>query len=551
MKLIGIIIEEYLSLFKQQIIRLSDEFLIDYTWDDKFLIVKRNQDYLSDFYGKSIYNFSPIVGINGTGKSTILDFILRHNSNTKAAIDNVKMVSIYTDDEKIFIDSISMEISNEKDFEKYNNRQNIKIKNCSTKKIREGSGGSYGGGAIAYYEYDADHFPNYFLTFDELRKSKVIHSKNMLVQLSALLYRFEEKFPEHANESLIDKIFINHLFNIFDTEKLPYNAETSDRLKSGDITYYDFLAQWKSDVESIEDYNIFISNFMEFIDLVHALEKDDIVQIKENVILISYNSSLRDRCESFYLQYKKLNRSARDLLIYTECFHNSEIFMSIGETNLISVLSYINEAFGEPDFSNWVMVIDEIESGLHLEWSRQLVKFLVDWVNKKTDETIKEGRNYPTFQFIFTTHSPFMLSDIKPGNVVALKKNMETGLSEVQPNQNTFAKNIQEIMHDDLFIQEIYGEFALKKINQIIDQLQSEDEMLTKEPADLLKEINFISEPLLREKLIEMYNEKFPDGCTKFQNINVNQIKEYFESLTQEEQEKFLEATQLRREMFK
>ncbi|WP_392362913.1 hypothetical protein, partial [Streptococcus suis] len=75
MKLIGIIIEEYLSLFKQQIIRLSDEFLIDYTWDDKFLIVKRNQDYLSDYYGKSIYNFSPIVGINGTGKSTILDFI--------------------------------------------------------------------------------------------------------------------------------------------------------------------------------------------------------------------------------------------------------------------------------------------------------------------------------------------------------------------------------------------------------------------------------------------------------------------------------------------
>ncbi|WP_392362917.1 hypothetical protein, partial [Streptococcus suis] len=97
------------------------------------------------------------------------------------------------------------------------------------------------------------------------------------------------------------KIFINYLFNIFDTGKLLYNTETSDRLKSGDITYYDFLAQWKSavessDVESIEDYNIFISNFMEFIDLVHALEKDDIVQIKENVILISYNSSLRDRC---------------------------------------------------------------------------------------------------------------------------------------------------------------------------------------------------------------------------------------------------------------
>ncbi len=88
MKLIGIIIEEYLSLFKQQIIRLSDEFLIDYTWDDKFLIVKRNQDYLSDYYGKSIYNFSPIVGINGTGKSTILYSVKIKNSGSPVSMYN-------------------------------------------------------------------------------------------------------------------------------------------------------------------------------------------------------------------------------------------------------------------------------------------------------------------------------------------------------------------------------------------------------------------------------------------------------------------------------
>ena len=34
------------------------------------------------------------------------------------------------------------------------------------------------------------------------------------------------------------------------------------------------------------------------------------------------------------------------------------------------------------------------------------------------------------FQLIFTTHSPYMLSDIKPGNVIMMKKIKKTGYSE-------------------------------------------------------------------------------------------------------------------------
>ena len=111
------------------------------------------------------------------------------------------------------------------------------------------------------------------------------------------------------------------------------------------------------------------------------------------------------------------------------------------------------------------------------------------------------------FQLIFTTHSPYMLSDIKPGNVIMLEKNQETGYSEGKVLQNTFAKNIQEIMKENL-IDNIYGDFALAKINSMIERLNREDELEGTE-EELLKEIHLISEPILRNKLLEMYDKKY------------------------------------------
>lgn len=111
------------------------------------------------------------------------------------------------------------------------------------------------------------------------------------------------------------------------------------------------------------------------------------------------------------------------------------------------------------------------------------------------------------FQLIFTTHSPYMLSDIKPGNVIMIEKNQETGYSEGKVLQNTFAKNIQEIMKENL-IDNIYGDFALAKINSMIERLNGEEEQEGNE-EELLKEIHLISEPILRNKLLDMYDKKY------------------------------------------
>ena len=118
-----------------------------------------------------------------------------------------------------------------------------------------------------------------------------------------------------------------------------------------------------------------------------------------------------------------------------------------------------------------------------------------------------------------------MLSDIKPGNVIMIEKNQETGYSEGKVLQNTFAKNIQEIMKENL-IDNIYGDFALAKINSMIERLNEKEEHEGNE-EELLKEIHLISEPILRNKLLEMYDKKYDTSEfsieKQLQKLNLNE----------------------------
>lgn len=193
---------------------------------------------------------------------------------------------------------------------------------------------------------------------------------------------------------------------------------------------------------------------------------------------------------------------------------------SRGEQNLLDITTLINFLSEKLVVGESLIVIDEIEDGLHLEWTRRLLHFLINKFNMVPNHK---------FQLIFTTHSPFMLSDIKSGNVIALVKDNTNGLTSIQPYKNTFAKNIQEIMHDDMFIKDIYGEFAIYRINTIIKDLNSHQEPICNlSKKKLLSEIDMISEPLLRNKLYEMYERKFKESTV---DNRIEQLKLELEKL--------------------
>ena len=75
MKLIALVIKQYDKLFKEQIFNFSDEYKVNFDFETNELKIDKNPDYIENFYGESIYNISPIVGINGIGKTTVLNII--------------------------------------------------------------------------------------------------------------------------------------------------------------------------------------------------------------------------------------------------------------------------------------------------------------------------------------------------------------------------------------------------------------------------------------------------------------------------------------------
>ena len=245
-------------------------------------------------------------------------------------------------------------------------------------------------------------------------------------------------------------------------------------------------------------------------------ENGSLIDNYSSSILLKYSNNNRRLFEDLndrLLQYTKSKGPMRDLCYdLNKSFNNyyllketPDYHMSTGEGNLIEIFSqlYTYLSMHEESSGDIILLVDELESGMHLEWSRRLIKILIDNLSEILEDEGKGRR----IQLIFTTHSPYMLSDIKPGNVIMLEKNQETGCSEGKVLQNTFAKNIQEIMKENL-IDNIYGDFALAKIDSMISRLNGEEVQEGNE-EELLKEIHLISEPILCNKLLEMYDKKY------------------------------------------
>lgn len=178
--------------------------------------------------------------------------------------------------------------------------------------------------------------------------------------------------------------------------------------------------------------------------------------------------------------------------------------MSSGEQHLVhtmqSVLYHIlnvnsvhnsKESKNKYEYIN--IIFDEIELYFHPEYQRRFVFELLERL-----DSLKKGNHIPKIKginILFCTHSPFILSDIPKQNVLFLGEKKDF---------KTFGANITTLLANSFFMENLIGEFAKNKINEVI-------RWITQDKEDILKTIKLIDEPILRNKLIEMYYEKFPD----------------------------------------
>ena len=350
------------------------------------------------------------------------------------------------------------------------------------------------------YMYIRDlYFPNY---------NKVPNADDIVANWESLFKDITIFFTQ-----LLDKDFVREDDGEFVGNNLSYdNFRNLGVEPSNDIVeYINFTARFLREFYQVNDNlkSIDAQSCIVKIDFEDQSVKDFIDELKTTIDFAEKRkiNLINERGEAIWFQVREVT--------------------SKGEKNLLDLVALIKTRSFE---GNYIILVDEIEEGLHLEWSRRLINFLINEFNQSLNAKI---------QFIFTTHSPFMLSDIKNGNVICLVKDEED--VKVKLMRNTFAKNIQEIMHDDMFIKDIYGEFAISKINNIIkelDPLQESDSLvyyLTKE--NLLSEIDMISEPLLRNKLYEMYEKKFQESTIE---NRIKQLKSELEKLEAEKSNNLL-----------
>ena len=516
MKLIALVIKQYDEFFKNQIFNFSDEYKVSFDFETNELKIDKNPDYIENFYGESIYNISPIVGINGVGKSTILNLIGYYHRAEDQNKDINQFFCIYLDtngkfylfDKNFDLSLITIEglATDQVDINGYCDDQKRDKLIYIMNEDRRPSG-SYGGSSLLdvhLAESSRWYILNGIFEAYEVLYSRGLVSSSYKFSFGVSKYDIPDKYLNGwENREFFSCLILKIIVKICKDFKYCLRDEEIERYFI-DGNYLSLFDKIKIETEEMKEFlNLlvdFLNNLEQFINNYEIKEYSDSMETR--IVEIGYgekNFDNRKEFEKLYLDYEELEKNAIDLKCYgfrviDDFYYN----MSTGEINILKVMSYVKWLQMNSSQGTCQLVVDELESGMHLEWSRILINFLVNYINEINRIG---GMN---FQLIFTTHSPYMLSDIKPGNVIMLEKNQETGYSEGKVLQNTFAKNIQEIMKENL-IDNIYGNFALAKINSMISRLNGEEG----DEEELLKEIHLISEPILRNKLLEMYDKKY------------------------------------------
>ena len=542
MKLIALVIKQYDELFKNQIFNFSDEYKVNFDFETNELRIDKNLDYIENFYGESIYNISPIVGINGIGKTTVLNIISGYSPakreqdsdnqyfflfeigkqedkvRFKLSYNNLSVANLPAYRERTFYRN--QDGSFDCDPEGYDVTRNILYVNLPSK----GKGGVIESRTTLNQEGLAMFIHSYLWLSDRKIISSVLscsldirpyglkdYTKSIPRGIKAIgfliyksihniFYEEDEFIKKLLSESLLSKCEKYLKEDVSDYENYGFNLllEIVKELDKNEVK----AETRKIRKEYVESIISIVKVFRKFRYVSTKIEDDsEYILLKYSKMNRNLFKELNEKLTNYVISKERLNKSYKyPLIVDTPNYH-----MSTGEGNLIEIFSqlYTYLSMHEENSENIILLVDELETGMHLEWSRRLINILI----KNLSEILGTEGKEKKIQLIFTTHSPYMLSDIKPGNVIMIEKNQDTGYSEGKILQNTFAKNIQEIMKENL-IDNIYGDFALEKIDSMISRLNGEEVQKGNE-EELLKEIHLISEPILRNKLLEMYDKKY------------------------------------------
>lgn len=456
------------DIFKESIsLNFSSKYNCSYNEISTELDAKKIEED-NEFFGKNI-TFSVLVGENGTGKSTIIKILNSILDHSKKLEDiKYKFVVLFSDgahktnvklvDTNKFLTSNKIKTVFTGYFDSetaYQNKILQKDINISTQSVLD----------FMYANYrhnDINNF-NIFLfkpVAIELNPQSPLQLKQKIYDVFLKdIQKNNSDFLEYSKKIIALGSFMT-LLEVFPSSEyeeifLLYHCLKNSTQILDFITAEEFLQNFSHsslDImeivlnnSNVEIYEKEIDRFSIIIDTLYAEDKPLMFDkiLPDLHTLISIYPEL--------LEYDFIDIEGRR---YSNLSH--------GEKTVFSLFIHIDEIIRDFYRTSCIILLDEPDLSLHPNWQKLLISDLI------TNFSNKEN----FIQFIITTHSPFILSDMPPGNVTYFRKDSQTNKSYMdkdQSNKNkTFGANIHTLLSDNFFMNNgLMGEFALKKISDI------------------------------------------------------------------------------------
>ena len=222
--------------------------------------------------------------------------------------------------------------------------------------------------------------------------------------------------------------------------------------------------------------------------------KSHIFRAKDNYLETIYKNELLNFMMSNNILRCNFLNSKKNNCHFLELSSGEKLFLNV-LTNFSYTLFRLQDDFRS------VMLFDEIELSFHPNWQKRLLKSFIHI----QDEITKSKRLY--LHLIFTSHSPFILSDLPKENVIFL----ENGEQKYPfKDKQTFGANIHTLLSDGFFMSDgLMGEFAKEKINQVYNFITKRDTNFIKTKKEAQNIINLIGEPLIKKQLQKLFDDTF------------------------------------------
>ncbi|MGK0256526.1 MAG: putative ATP-dependent endonuclease of OLD family, partial [Arcobacteraceae bacterium] len=473
MELVYLWVDDYKNI-KKQGFNFSPRFECEFKYNELIIIDKEEtgESYAKDFFGDNI-NITAIVGENGSGKSNIIESLISNLMSKSLLIDaEYSVLSFFYNnlDKKVYYKDLNhsgililnreslltdihcltkYEIKQKKmpftfhynySLDWINNKENnlnfdelyhktddyetpiLLQPNKSRRKI-----------SIANIDYLATRD---MLNFTIQNDIKFNFIENFFIPISC-----ELKYGLLDISKKDDNIFYKKLeqlsippWDIEDFRKEAYYYILRKTIDKGKVNKYEFIKDADFKKKLLEDK--LEENFDALINYVSRNDFEKLYdnkleyitrKIEDTYMFLDYIKDMKTEVMGFdLLRGKKNIKDEKELLlalppyIQVDFFDENDVSfyaLSYGQKFIIkfiySLLSQLKNLDSHANYRDINLLLDEVEQGLHPQWQKKFVNFLI--------EVLKEKKEY-NFNIIIASHSPFILSDLPKENVIFLEQ---------------------------------------------------------------------------------------------------------------------------------